>query len=254
MFRGRPLTTQTCQELLVTTAHGLVEVTNHSPGRRGLTSGPLMSGGEALSCPQSPRRAPRGAVEGGQEGAERAGRSVVGPTTTRLLPAGAGCGWPSGLGRLLAARGAGREPGGGALLRAEAVLVLRGRGREAQSVRDHRAAPRPPVHAGRARGNCASARARVCRHSPAAAGAWLVCDDRDLSQSPSHSPQGETPVPAAPKATMPAANTCGLHAQHPPASHDPADGPRPAGGRVAHWAGAELGLHPDPDRRPTVAP
>lgn len=53
-------------------------------------------------------------------GTGRGGRSVV--WAMHLLPAGG----PSGLGDLLAPGGAGWEPGGGALLRAEAVLVLQG--------------------------------------------------------------------------------------------------------------------------------
>lgn len=75
--------------------------------------------GGALSCPSRPAE-PVGqwrAAEGAGEGAPGAGQGVFSPQE-------AGGSGPSGLRDLLAARGAGREPGGGALLGAEAVLVL----------------------------------------------------------------------------------------------------------------------------------
>lgn len=93
-----------------------------------------------LSCPASPSRAHRRGQCGGQaEGGARAGRSVVRADDD----ASSG---PSGLGDLLTPGGAGREPGGRALLRAEAVLVLQGT--EAQSMRTlGTGAPRTGPHA-----------------------------------------------------------------------------------------------------------
>lgn len=100
--------------------HRLVEVMNNIPRGVGVMSGKLMTEDAELSCPESPSRARCGSVRGGRGGRGRG--SVVWAVV--VSPRWQVAGGPSGLGDLLAARGAGREPGGGALLRAEAVLVL----------------------------------------------------------------------------------------------------------------------------------
>lgn len=178
--------------------HRLVEVMN-VPRAGGVMSGKLMTGWSA-QLPASPHRA-GGAVRGQRGRARRA--------LGRLLPQEAGGGRASGLRDLLAARGAGREPGGGALLRAEAVLVLRRDGQTAVSVR----AAEP----------CACTRAvgaSLCPQTPCGAGP---------SQSPPHAARWGLNTGSA-SATTPAANT--------PADHVP--GCRrssPPSWREPHWQG-----------------
>lgn len=144
----------------------------------------------------------------GSEGAGGRARRALG----RLLPQEAGGGRASGLGDLLAARGAGREPGGGALLRAEAVLVLRRDGQTAVSVR----AAEP----------CACTRAvgaSLCPQTP--------CGLVPLSPRPT--PQGGTSAPAVPpppRRRQTRQLTACQAARRAP-SRPPTDGPRhPPGG------------------------
>lgn len=92
----------------------------------GITSGKLMTddrGGNS-SAAQSPRSAEQGSVDGRREGPGEGALSSPGAVSSL-----------SGLGDLLASGGAGREPGGGTLLRAEAVLILREVGGKRSAVR-----------------------------------------------------------------------------------------------------------------------
>lgn len=118
--------------------HRLVEVMN-VPREVGVMSGKPMAGMESSAARVAPPGG--GAVKGGGGGG-RGGHSGAWADASspgrRQVAAG-----PSGLRDLLAARGAGREPGSGALLCAEAVLVLQRDGQTAVSVRD----PGRPLHA-----------------------------------------------------------------------------------------------------------
>lgn len=98
--------------------HRLVEVMN-VPREGGVMSGKLMTGMErsAARVALPSRWGSGGRRRGRARGHSAPGRCVFSPQE-------AGGSGPSGLRDLLAARGAGREPGGGALLGAEAVLVL----------------------------------------------------------------------------------------------------------------------------------
>lgn len=99
--------------------HRLVEVMN-VPREGGVMSGKLMTGMESSAARVTPPS--RWGSGGRRRGRARRALGRRGDASSpRRRQEAAG---PSGLRDLLAARGAGREPGGGALLGAEAVLVL----------------------------------------------------------------------------------------------------------------------------------
>ena len=230
--------------------HRLVEIMNSIPRGAGCHVRHADDRGGNNSAAQSLPEAPSGAVwmGGGRDRAR--GRSVV--WAMHLLPAGG----PSGLGDLLAPGGAGWEPGGGALLRAEAVLVLQGEGAEQHS-QGARTAEKTPQGLGQAGGgpedtgraalctctrtagvSCARAR-RAGGDAFGAAGGCLVCDSWCLPV-PAHPLKGELSAPAALKAAVPAADahSCPRAPCRPPADgpHAPAAGGVPRMGRDLTWA------------------